>query len=120
MPKKLAAIRGATRVQNTADDIRAQTAALYDALLAQNSLAESDLLSLEFSVTGDVDALNPAQALRESGRARSLAMMVYQEGRFAGSLPLTVRALLYANIGETREPRFVYRNGAEALRPDLA
>jgi chorismate mutase len=117
---RLAALRGATRARNEETDIRKQTAALYDALLLANGLDESSLVSLCFSVTEDLDALNPAAALRQSGRAGDLALMVFQEARFVNSLPGTIRALLHCYLPAGRTPRHIYRNGAEILRPDRA
>ncbi|MDR2050059.1 MAG: chorismate mutase [Treponema sp.] len=116
--KKLAALRGAVRAENTEKDIAEQVVLLYDRLLLSNNLAEEDIVSVIFSVTGDIDALNPAAALRKSGRAGELALMVFQEGRFSGGLSRTIRVLVHCNLEGS--PRHVYMNGAEVLRPDRA
>jgi chorismate mutase len=118
--KRLAALRGATCCLNDADDITAQLAALYDELLARNSLCEADIVSLIFSVTGDLDAKNPAAALRHSGRAGELALFAVQEAAARGGLPRVVRALMHCYLAEGLVPQHVYRNGAEVLRPDRA
>ena len=116
--KRLAALRGAARARNEAADIREQTAALYDKLLTENALGEEDIVSLVFSVTGDLDALNPAAALRQTGRAPELAMMVLQEAETENGLPATIRLLVHCYLNGP--PRHVYRNGAEVLRPERA
>jgi chorismate mutase len=116
--KKLAALRGAVRTENTEKDIAEQVVRLYDRLLRSNNLAEQDIVSVIFSVTGDIDALNPAAALRNAGRAEQLALMVFQEGRFSGGLSGTVRVLIHCGLEGS--PRHVYMNGAEVLRPDRA
>jgi chorismate mutase len=116
--KKLFALRGATQCLNTGADIESQTAALYDELLDANQLAEGDIVSLIFSVTGDLDAKNPAAALRRSGRARDLALFALQEAAAAGSLERTIRVLIHCYLDETAVPRHIYRNGAGVLRPD--
>ncbi|MDR2182350.1 MAG: chorismate mutase, partial [Treponema sp.] len=77
--KLLKGLRGAVRAANNEADIGAKTVALFDALIAANGLAEQDIVSLVFSVTADLDARNPAAALRASGRGGELAMMVAQE-----------------------------------------
>jgi chorismate mutase len=118
--KKVMALRGAVQAKNTGKDIGEQVVLLYDKLLAANGLAEENIISVIFSVTGDIDALNPAAALRQSGRAEQPALMVFQEGRFPGSLPETIRVLIHCSLEETAVPRHVYMNGAEALRPDRA
>jgi chorismate mutase len=117
---RLSALRGAVRCQNTAADIRAQVAGLYDALLGENNLTEADIVSLIFSVTADLDALNPATALRRSGRGEGLALFAVQEAASRDALDRTVRALIHCYLPEGAEARHVYRNGAEVLRPDRA
>jgi chorismate mutase len=95
-------------------------AALYDRLLADNALAEGDIVSLIFSVTADLDAKNPAAALRASGRGQDLALFCVQEPPAAGSLERAVRVLIHCYLEEGSAPRHVYQNGAEVLRPDRA
>jgi chorismate mutase len=116
--KRLYALRGAVQCQNDADDIRKQVSILYDELLNRNRLDEADLVSLIFSVTGDLSALNPAAALRQTGRAGDLALFAVREAESQGSLERTIRALVHCYLPEGSSPCHVYRNGAEALRPD--
>jgi chorismate mutase len=118
--KRLFALRGATQCLNDGEDLTRRVAALYDGLLRENRLAEEDIVSLIFSVTADLDALNPAAALRRSGRARDLALFVTQEAQFPGMLERTVRVLLHCCLDEGTIPRHLYQNGAEVLRPDRA
>jgi chorismate mutase len=116
--KKLAALRGAVRAENTEKDIADQVVRLYDGLLGDNNLAEEDIVSVIFSVTDDLNALNPAAALRSAGRAEQSALMVFREGCFSGSLPGTIRVLIHCGL--EKAPRHLYINGAEVLRPDRA
>jgi chorismate mutase len=118
--KRLYALRGAACCRNEGADIREQVAALYDELLRENRLEEEDIVSLVFSLTPDLDAKNPAAALRESGRAEGLALFVCAEAPVKGGLERTVRALLHCYLPPGSRPRHVYRNGAEVLRPDRA
>ena len=118
--KKLFALRGATRCLNEAQDITAQVAALYDELLRKNGLAEADIVSVMFSVTRDLDALNPAAALRQSGRGASLALFAVQEAFAQTDLDGVVRVIIHCYMAEGSVPRHVYCNGAEVLRPDRA
>ena len=117
---RLFALRGAVCVENDADDIRRKTAALYDALLEENALSETAVVSVIFSVTGDIDVKNPAAALRESGRGGELALFSTQEPAVAGGLPRTIRLIMHCYMEETATPRHVYIEGAEVLRPDRA
>jgi chorismate mutase len=116
--KRLFALRGATQCENTPEDITAQVGRLYDALLAQNNLAEPDIVSIVFSVTPDLDALNPAAGLRRHGRAGEASLFAVQEAAAKGSLERTVRAIIHCYLDEGAALRHVYRNGAEVLRPD--
>jgi chorismate mutase len=116
--KKLFALRGAVRCENTEDDIFKQISAMYDDILLRNGLSEADIVSLQFSVTQDIDALNPAAALRKSGRAREIALFAVQEAASRDSLPGIIRCLLHCYMDASAAPRHVYRNGAQVLRPD--
>ena len=116
--KRLYALRGATRCVNTPEDICRQVSLMYDSLLEKNRLAEADIVSVIFSQTGDLDALNPAAALRQTGRAGELALFAVREAETADAFPRVIRALVHCYLPEGSQPRHVYRNGAEVLRPD--
>jgi chorismate mutase len=119
--KRLIALRGAVQCKNEAQDMAVQVGALYDELLSKNKLKDEDLVSLIFSVTADLDEANPATALRQSGRAADTALFVTQEARVktgAGSTDHIVRLLVHAYGDPERPAVYVYRNGAEQLRPD--
>jgi chorismate mutase len=116
--KTLRALRGAFCCKNDEDDIIRKTASCYDRLLEKNALAEEDIVSLLFSVTPDIDALNPAAALRRSGRGGRLALFVQQEPVFRGSLERVIRLLVHCRLDEGKTPRHVYQDGAEILRPE--
>jgi chorismate mutase len=118
MSKKVTALRGAACCLNRKEDITIQVTALYDELLGANGLAEGDIVSLIFSVTPDLDTLNPASALRQSGRARDLALFALQEAAVQGGLDGVIRVLMLCYLDEGARPVHVYRNGAEVLRPD--
>ncbi|MDR1363926.1 MAG: chorismate mutase [Spirochaetaceae bacterium] len=118
--KKIFAIRGALQCENNEDDIKKQVAIMYDDILSQNNITESGIVSLQFSVTGDIDAANPAAALRKSGRAENIALFAVQEAHTKGGLPRVIRCMLHCYMDENASPRHVYRNGAEVLRPDRA
>jgi chorismate mutase len=116
--KHLAALRGAAQCRNSGEDIAAQVAALYEELLRENKLGEEDIVSVIFSMTGDLDEKNPASALRQAGYAGDLALFVVQEARVKNSLERIIRVLIHCYLDEGVNPRHVYRNGAELLRPD--
>ena len=116
--KTLKAIRGATCSANEKSEITQNTVYLYDKLLTANGLAETDIVSLFFSLTADLDAINPASALRRSGRAGETAMMVLQEAAVQDSIPGTIRILIHVYLPTEKPVQHVYIHGAEKLRPE--
>jgi chorismate mutase len=116
--KRLYALRGAVRCMNNPDDIIDKVSLLYDGLLEKNRLAGEDIVSIIFSQTGDLDALNPAAALRQSGRGADLALFALQEAQSEDSHPRIIRALVHCYLPQGSLPCHVYLNGAEVLRPD--
>jgi chorismate mutase len=118
--KKVFALRGAAQAANTAEDIAKWTVFLYDGLLKLNRLEESDIVSVVFSMTRDLDEENPAAALRHAGRASTAPLFVAQEAFVRGGLPRTIRLLIHCYLDEGAAPRRLYCNGAESLRPDWA
>ncbi|MDR1231796.1 MAG: chorismate mutase [Spirochaetaceae bacterium] len=117
---KLVALRGAVCVSNDPAAITEKIARVYDLMLERNGLREDAIVSLIFSVTRDLDAKNPAAALRESGRAQNLSLFSVQEPHIQNSLPGVIRLILHCYMEETVPPRHVYIEGAELLRPDRA
>jgi chorismate mutase len=118
--KRLFALRGAVQCRNDADDIAREVTILYEELLRKNGLREEDIVSVFFSLTPDLDALNPAAALRRAGHAGEIALFVLQEGVVKGGLERIIRILIHCYLDRGSAPRHVYRNGAGALRPDRA
>ena len=117
--KRLYALRGAVQCENTEDDMCRQIGQLYDEIFRLNSLNDEDVVSVIFSVTDDLDAINPATALRKYGRAcGDEALFSAREPECKNSLERTVRVIIHCYLDEGTKPRHVYRNGAEVLRPD--
>jgi len=116
--KRLFALRGAVFCLNSREDIEKQVVEMYDELLSRNKLDTEDLVSVVFSVTADLNAINPATALRGKGRAAETALFVTQEAHFQDSPERVIRVLLHCYMDKEAAPVHVYRNGAETLRPD--
>jgi chorismate mutase len=115
---RLYAVRGAICCENTVDSIARFVPELYRTLLGKNEIHEEDIVSVVFSVTNDLTAMNPATALRRAGMAGSVPLFAAAEPFIEGYLPSVIRVLItYYGI---RTPVPAYLNGAEALRPDLA
>jgi len=117
-PSRLYAVRGAICCENTQESILVQVPRAYREILDRNEIDEADIVSVQFSVTGDLTALNPATALRRAGFASSVPLFASAEPFIEGGLPGVVRFLVtyYGSVA----PSHVYLNGAEVLRPDLS
>ena len=116
--KRLFALRGAVQCENKEEDICNQIEIMYDELLLFNKLDEQDIVSVIFSVTSDLDAVNPCAALRKNGRAGELSLFSVLEPECKNSLERTIRVIIHCYLEEGAKIHHVYRNGAEVLRPD--
>ncbi len=115
--KRLFGIRGAWCTSNDEKNIRSDVASMVSQILKKNELAEDDIVSIHFTVTNDIDAMNPAAALRKEGLCLNSALFCSLEPYIKGSLSHTVRVLITAYAKE--KPIHVYGGGAEVLRPDF-
>lgn len=115
--KKLYAGRAAISAQNTTDNIQAAVVTAYTRFLELNRLHEKDIVSLQFSVTTDITAANPATLLRSAGFASETVLFCSAEPNIDGSQLGIIRFLFYF-YGKNK-PVPVYLGKAEKLRPDL-
>lgn len=115
------AVRGATTVEaNTAQDIEDATTEVLQKIIRENKIRIEDIVSVNFSVSVDLDAQFPAVAARKMGW-NYVPMLCSYEIDVPDSLRKCVRVLLTYN---TRAPqhkiKHQYLRGAAVLRPDLA
>lgn len=118
LQKRLFAVRGAVCCENTRESIVLSVGGLYRALSDVNGYTENDIVSVQFTVTDDLTAINPASALRKAGLADSVPLFCSAEPRVEDSLPFVVRVLV--TFYGKRKPKALYLDGAEVLRPDLS
>jgi len=113
-------VRGATTVDiNEAEAILVATRELLEAMVAANDIEPSDLASVIFSATRDLDAVFPARAARDIGWTQ-VPLLDTTEIPVPHSLPRCVRILMHWNTERSQaEIAHVYLRGAQALRPDL-
>lgn len=115
-------IRGAVCCGNTAEEIQSAVSEMCSRLFRGNGLQGDDFVSLHFTMTGDLDALNPAAALRRSDcgdLVKEAALFCSAEALVKGGLPRTIRLLVTAYMEEGSKPVHIYTGGAEVLRPDF-
>ncbi len=113
-------VRGAITVEaNTAEALLAATHELLTAIVENNQIEISDIGSIFFTTTTDLNAEYPAVAARQLLGWRDVAMMCGHEMAVPRSLPLCLRVLVMWNT--TRLPseiQHVYLREAQQLRPD--
>jgi chorismate mutase len=122
MNKRLYGIRGAVCADNTAESIRINVLELCKRVFEKNMVSAEDIVSIQFTVTDDLNALNPAAALRsgDSGLDVSVcALFCSQEPRMEHGLDHVIRLLVTTYCPDGAVPQHVYCNGAEILRPDF-
>ncbi len=115
---RLYGIRGAWCTKNSDSAIRQDVSTMMKNLFKKNNLEETDIVSVHFTVTQDIDVLNPAAALRKEGMCKNTALFCSLEPNMINSLKHTVRVLVTAYLKQ--EPVHIYGGGAEVLRPDFA
>lgn len=120
---RLYSIRGAVCAENTVEDIIEKTGLLLSSLFRENSISsEENIVSLIFSMTKDLDAINAASAFRKNDYGfdiKEIPLWTSQEAEVKGLLPKTIRCMINVYLPENSKITRLYLNGAEKLRPDL-
>jgi chorismate mutase len=120
-PRSLRSLRGATTASaNSAEAIAEAVAELLDALVERNGLEGSQVLSITFSVTADLNACFPAAIARRRPGWDGVALLDCQQMAVEGDLPRCIRLLAHAWMQEQQPARHAYLREAARLRPDLA
>lgn len=113
------AIRGATTVplDSEAEIINA-TIELLEAIIEQNELQSSEIVSIIFTATPDITGAFPAKAGRSIG-LDNVPLICCSELDIEGMLPMCIRVMAHAWMPES-EAVHVYLRDAVRLREDLA
>ncbi len=122
MSKRLYGLRGATGAENNRESIINSVCQMCLELFERNGLKKEDFVSVQFTVTSDLTAVNPAAALRlgqDSFDVSSIPLFCSQEPEIDNSPEKMIRLLVTAYMDEGSVPCHVYINGAEKLRPDF-
>ena len=121
MEKRIYAIRGAIFAENTRESIQEKAVKVFNAAVEKNGLQSGDIVSLQWTLTKDLDAMNPASALRAGKTlidSSEIPLFCSQEAYVQGGRPKVIRMMLTAYL--EKKPSHVYLDGAEVLRPDFA
>ena len=122
MDKRLFGLRGASGAENTKPSIQNGVTDMCRRLFEQNRLEPEDIVSIHFTMTKDLTALNPAFALRHGDvgiDVSGCALFSSQEVDIEGSPEGMIRVLVHAYLPKDAQPSHAYVNGGEKLRPDF-
>lgn len=115
------AVRGATTVEkDTAEEIISSVIELVDAVFEGNGITEESAVSILFSITEDLQSINPAAALRTGKKYGLVPLFCSQEPKSEGMMEKVVRILVTWNCEDNRATVPCYMKRAASLRPDLA
>jgi chorismate mutase len=117
---RLRAIRGATTAtENTVEAITEAVAELLDETETRNQLDPTEIVSVTFSVTRDLDAIFPASIARHRPYWDNVPMLDVQQMHVVGSLQRCIRLLILVNIPTNpNKVCHTYLREAQNLRPD--
>ena len=115
------AIRGATQVvANSPEAIAAGVKELLTEILAANALIPSDVISVIFTASPDLNAAFPAAFAREVG-FESVPLICAVEIDVPGALERTIRVMAHIETElSAKEISHIYLHGAKDLRRDIA
>jgi len=119
--ERLKAVRGAIQVSvNEALAIEDAVRRLCGELFSRNTLITNESsVSILFTQTSDLTALNPATALRKAFPSVCIPLFCMQEPYIVDMLPLTIRIMIQFYAPNDARIHHVYLDGARRLRPDL-
>lgn len=119
--QNIVSIRGAITVkENSIKEIKNATTKLLNAIFTQNNIQEEKVINIIFTVTDDLDALNPATVTRKEIKIDSIPMLCVQEMKVKNGLPRCIRVMVQAYSELKKEQvKHIYLGDATNLRPDL-
>lgn len=119
---RVRALRGATTVtENSRVAIAEAVTELMEAIEIHNRLDTEEIVSVTFSVTGDLDAIFPAAIARRRQGWEDVPLLDVQHMKVENSLKKCIRVLIHFNTPLPKtQLRHVYLRDAAKLRPDLA
>ena len=116
---KITFIRGATTASgNTVEKIENAVVELIDELISRNSLIKSNLLSITFTATKDLDACFPASIARKCNGLDSVAFLDCQQMYVSNDIDFCIRIMAQVLLPSNHHVKHPYLRGAAKLRAD--
>ena len=116
---KITFIRGATSSSgNSAKEIEDAVVELIDELISRNNLSKTNLLSIIFTTTKDLDACFPAAIARKCNGLDSVAFLDCQQMYVSNDIDFCIRIMAQVLLPPNYLVKHPYLRGASKLRPD--
>lgn len=113
-------IRGAVCAQNSAESIGQNAVNLISEIISRNNLDKNAVSAIFFTATEDLNAANPATAVRTQLGLNNVAFMCAQEMTVQGMLPQCLRVAVFVETDRDAPTTPVYLGAAATLRQDLS
>ena len=116
---KVTFIRGATTASgNSVKEIEDAVVELIDELISRNNLIQTNLLSITFTATKDLDACFPASIARKCNGLDSVAFLDCQQMHVPNDVNFCIRIMAQVLLPPNFPIQHPYLRGASKLRPD--
>ena len=116
---KIKFIRGATTASgNSVKEIEDAVIELINELFSRNNLIKSNLLSITFTTTKDLDACFPASIARKCNGLDSVAFLDCQQMFVSNDVNFCIRIMAQALLLPDIPVKHPYLRGASKLRTD--
>jgi len=116
---KITFIRGATTAAgNSVREIEVAVVELIDQLISRNNLIKTNLLSITFTATKDLDACFPAAVARKCNGLDSVAFLDCQQMHVSNDVNFCIRMMAQVLFLTNNPVNHPYLRGASKLRAD--
>ena len=116
---KITFIRGATTATgNSVSEIENAVVELIDELISRNNLIKTNLLSITFTSTKDLDACFPASIARKCNGLDSVAFLDCQQMYVSNDVNFCIRIMAQVLSPPNNAVKHPYLRGASKLRAD--
>ena len=116
---KITFIRGATTASgNSVKEIEDAVVELINELISRNNLIKTNLLSITFTATKDLDACFPASIARKCKGLDSVAFIDCQQMYVSNDIDFCIRIMAQVLLPPNNPIKHPYLRGASKLRAD--
>ena len=116
---KITFIRGATTASgNSVKEIEDAVVELINELILRNNLIKTNLLSVTFTTTKDLDACFPASIARKCHGLDSVAFLDCQQMYVSNDVNFCIRIMAQVLLSPDSTAKHPYLRGASKLRTD--